>query len=188
MRKISYNTFEQKLAYHTAPALLGIKASGLMSLKDDDAEEQAEKFNKKAWVKGLKIRILCRCRGRALVFLYNEKLLKRKLFSPDSLELLENFGYNKNMTVADCIDRLVSRICCGGDFPHEIGIFLDYPTEDVKGFIENGGENFKLCGCWKVYGDTEKAKRTFSNYEKCRNYLCGRLNQGFDFYKTLKIS
>lgn len=24
------------------------------------------------------------------------------------------------------------------EFPHEIGLFLGYPAEDVKGFIENG--------------------------------------------------
>lgn len=59
---------------------------------------------------------------------------------------------------------------------------------DVVGFIENKGENFKLCGAWKVYGSVEKAKRTFSNYDKCRFFLCNKLNEGEDIYQALKIS
>ena len=66
--------------------------------------------------------------------------------------------------------------CCGASrrpcFPHEIGLFLGYPLEDVQGFIENCGKNYRLCGCWKVYGDPQAALRCFARYEKCaRVYL-----------------
>lgn len=47
------------------------------------------------------------------------------------------------------------------DFPHEIGLFLGYPLEDVQGFIENRAEGYKCVGCWKVYGDEEYAKQEF---------------------------
>lgn len=36
-------------------------------------------------------------------------------------------------------------------FPHEIGLFLSYPPEDVRGFIEHKGHESKCEGCWKVY-------------------------------------
>ncbi len=49
------------------------------------------------------------------------------------------------------LDRLQTR--CQGDFPHEIDVFLGYPCEDVRGFIRHGGQGYKLCGYWKVYGD-----------------------------------
>ncbi|MBQ7128480.1 MAG: DUF3793 family protein, partial [Clostridia bacterium] len=52
-------------------------------------------------------------------------------------------------------------------FPHEVGLFLGYPPEDVKGFIENNAKCSKCVGCWKVYGDEEKAKKCFENYKKC---------------------
>ena len=59
---------------------------------------------------------------------------------------------------------------CGAS--HEIGLFLGYPLEDVQGFIENCGKNYRLCGCWKVYGDPQAALRCFARYEKCaRVYL-----------------
>lgn len=59
-----------------------------------------------------------------------------------------------------------------------VGVSLGYSVEDVMGFMENKGENFKLCGTWKVYGNVENAKRTFSNYVKCRAYLCNKINEG----------
>ena len=89
--------------------------------------------------------------------------------------------------------RALEAVCglLGGEsesFPHEIGIFLGYPAEDVRGFVENGGCNYKLCGCWKVYGSVESARRKFAAYDRCREYLCGRLEQGEDLYQALKIS
>lgn len=52
-------------------------------------------------------------------------------------------------------------------FPHEIGIFLDYPLQDVKGFIENKGKNSKYNGLWKVYGDKDASMKLFEKYRKC---------------------
>ena len=45
--------------------------------------------------------------------------------------------------------------------PHEIGVFLGYPIWDVKGFIDNKGKDFKYCGTWKVYNNTDYAKIYF---------------------------
>ena len=58
------------------------------------------------------------------------------------------------------------------EFPHEVGLFLSYPPEDVKGFIDNEAANYKYIGLWKVYGDEEGAKRTFARYRKCTKLYC----------------
>ncbi len=180
--------FEQKLAFHTAPSLLGIKAASLISLKksDFDIPANAERFNERAAAKGLKIRLLHECGERVLILVYNEKLLKNRLCDSGAAQILNSCGYYSS-DIEVCLERLSQRISAEGDFPHEIGIFLDYPVEDVAGFISNNGDNFKLCGYWKVYGDTVKAQRTFDNYNKCRRFLCGRLDEGEDIYRALKI-
>ena len=54
-----------------------------------------------------------------------------------------------------------------GEFPHEVGLFLSYPPEDVLGFILNKAYNHKCIGCWKVYGDEQEAKKQFARYDKC---------------------
>ena len=102
--------------------------------------------------------------------------------------ILQQIGYPETSTLEAKLNRLAERIQNEPQFPHEIGIFLGYPSEDVIGFMENKGENYKLCGYWKVYGDAEQAKRTFINYDKCRDFLCNKLNQGYDIYQALKIS
>ena len=52
-------------------------------------------------------------------------------------------------------------------FPHEVGLFLGYPLEDVIGFISNKGENYYQVGPWKVYSDQETAVKKFEKFKKC---------------------
>ena len=54
-----------------------------------------------------------------------------------------------------------------GEFPHEVGLFLSYPPEDVKGFIENRAAKSKCTGHWKVYGDERRTRALFEKYDRC---------------------
>ena len=185
----SENTeFGRRLAVHTAPTLLGIKCGSLISLPVDefDIDAQSRQFNRKALSKGLKMRVMRKHGGRALVLLYNERQLARRLSLPEVRKILGSRGYRSAAGTAQHLDRLCARME-RRRFPHEIGVFLGYPAEDVEGFITNKGENYKLCGCWKVYGNAEKARRTFESYDRCRELLCGRLNAGADIYQALSI-
>lgn len=190
MSEMEQRNFGKLLAYHTAPTLLGIKCASLVSLSrtEYDVDEHSCYFNRRTAAKGLKSRVMCGCGGRVLLLVYNESLLAKRLSDSKVRRLLERFGYGGSFTPEECLYRLSQRIQEGGDFPHEIGIFLDYPVEDVVGFIRNKGNNYKLCGCWKVYGCEETARKTFANYDKCRKYLCNKLNEGADIYQALKIS
>ncbi|MBP1542831.1 MAG: DUF3793 family protein [Oscillospiraceae bacterium] len=189
MSSREYSDFERRLAFHTAPSLIGIKSASLMSLRrgEFDVSAGARRFNVRAAAKGLKIKVMCGCGERVLLLVYREDKLCRRLSDPACREVLRSCGYTDDMTAAQCIGRLAQRLEADTDFPHEIGIFLDYPVEDVVGFIRNGGCNFKLCGYWKVYGSVEKAKRTFENYNRCRRFLCTRLDEGDDLCRALKI-
>ncbi len=182
--------FEKKLAFHSAPALLGAKTANLISLSNRDFNIKAHtnRFNSKASSDGVKIRILCHCHSNTLILLYNEKMLCKKLNRPEIKSLLSRYGYRKDARIEEYLDTLSRRISDCRDFPHEIGVFLDYPVEDIIGFIENKGKNFKMCGYWKVYSDTEYAKRTFEHYDKCRKFLCCKLNSGVDIYNAIKNS
>ncbi|MGN1085662.1 MAG: DUF3793 family protein [Porcipelethomonas sp.] len=190
MSKTEYCSFSQKLAFHTAPTLLGIKCANLISLStaEFDLEFHSEYFNNKVAEKGLKSRILCSCGSRTLMLVYSEKMLENRLVNEDVKNILTEYGYPDSCSLEEYLEHLSKRIRESEIFPHEIGIFLGYPMEDVVGFIENKGENFKLCGAWKVYENVECAQRTFINYERCRNFLCNKLNEGVDIYQALRIS
>ena len=64
------------------------------------------------------------------------------------------------------------------EFPHEIGVFLGYPLEDVTGFINNTGKNFRYSGIWKVYGDEKEAEKRFYKYKKCTEIYTRLWNNG----------
>ena len=187
MSKAESNSFGRKLAFHTAPTLLGIKCASLFSLSSSefDLEFHSRYFNRRTAALGLASRILCSCKNRSLILVYSREQLAKRLADSSVKAILGRYGYTSDMTVDECLDRLSERIGGSESFPHEIGVFLGYPVEDVMGFIENKGENFKLCGAWKVYGSVENARRTFADYDRCRNFLCSKLKGGADIYQTL---
>lgn len=182
--------FEKKLAYFSAPSLLGIKCANLISIGKNEFNlpEHIRNFNTKAAKKGLRLHVLCACKSRALILLYNASALEQQLKCDEVCRILEAYGYKNATRTEEKLKKLAERIQENPGFPHEIGVFLGYPPEDVIGFIQNRGENYQLCGYWKVYSNAEKAARTFQTYDKCRNFLCNKLNQGYDIYQALRIS
>ena len=102
---------------------------------------------------------------KVLIYLYRPSYLKRDFSNRDTVSLL---GIMDMMQEAErCLVRLMERLRENREFPHEIGLFLGYPPEDVRGFIENRAETAKCTGYWKVYGDEEEVKRLFGKYKKC---------------------
>ena len=92
--------------------------------------------------------------------------------------MLREMGYRQE-GVNICLAGLMKKLRENEDFPHEIGLFLGYPPEDVCGFIRNKGSGCKCVGCWKVYGDADKAQRTFDKYRKCTEICCTLAAKGY---------
>ena len=115
---------------------------------------------------------------RALVYVYREGLLQKELENPENAAFLKSYGY-ENTDIAYALNRLKTRVAeCKEGFPHEIGVFLNYPLGDVIGFIENKGHNYKCKGCWKVYCNECETQKTFQRYQKCRNVYLRLWKQG----------
>ena len=173
-------TFEKKLAHFTAPTLLGIKCASLVSLSREefDIPAYAAAFNAQAVRGGLQMQIMCRCQKRQLVLLYRPKLLQKRLEQPEIRRFLLRYGYTADMDLAACLMRLQNRIAEKPEFPHEIGLFLSYPPEDVLGFICNRACNHKCVGFWKVYGDEQAARSIFEKYEMCSKIYSRQWQQG----------
>ena len=91
--------------------------------------------------------------------------------------MLEAEGYPVDDGIEAMLAHLSRRLCQEA-FPHEIGLFLGYPPEDVEGFRRNKGQNYKLCGWWKVYGDAEEAGAFFQRCDRCRAALCRQVRSG----------
>jgi len=106
----------------------------------------------------------------------------KELTKPGVAEFLQTYGY-ENTDVDQAIERLHIRLEKGGNFPHEIGLFLGYPLGDVKGFIENAGKNSKCAGCWKVYCNECETMKLFERFRKCREIYLRLWQQGKPVWK-----
>jgi hypothetical protein len=109
-------------------------------------------------------------RGGALLFIFDGAMLGRTILRGPVREFLMGMGYPARPALVPFLAHLqkqFERDHC----PHEVGLFLGYPLDDVRGFIRYRGSRCKLCGAWKVYGDVERAKIRFREYELCREYM-----------------
>ena len=79
--------------------------------------------------------------------------------------LLAEAGYDGG-SCGRCVATLIRRFRQGADFPHEIGLFLSYPPEDVRGFVENHACNYKCGGCGRCTA-TRPGRRLFTRFKRC---------------------
>lgn len=160
---------EKYLIEHCAPTLASLKTASLFSYHAaQDPEDDVKHLNRIFRDKGVELLILKRKENAMLIYVCRRTQLAKDLERPGAKELLERYGYT-DTSVDGAIERLRMRLASADGFPHEIGLFLGYPVEDVLGFIENAGQNCKCCGCWKVYCNECEAVRTFARYKKCRD-------------------
>lgn len=162
---------EKYLVEHCAPTLASLKTANLFNYFFDNEEnlfESINYWNKELCSKGVQLILMKVHNKGALVYVCRKDRLEKDLNKDGVKELLAECGYESNN--ADyAIERLKSRLAYSDDFPHEIGVFLDYPLGDVKGFISNSGANCKCTGCWKVYCNECDARKTFAKFNKCRS-------------------
>ena len=186
MSEVERKSIDNALAFHSAPTLLGVKCANLISFDmcEGTIAEYLNEFRYRLCESGLTAIQLCKCRKRTLVYIYNKKMLTAWLSMPLVQQFLSEYGYTCDMSIEQKLRRLSGRICCGS-FPHEIGAFLGYPVEDIRGFISNSGKNCLLCGYWKVYENAEKAQQTFKTYDRCRDILFDRLKIGLDLFQAI---
>ena len=126
----------------------------------------------------MRFEIVCACCARYLLLVYNEAQLERYMQDERVQHVLRRFGYPVGSPLPELLAVLRKRIACTDGFPHEIGLFLGYPIEDVVGFIRYSGRGCKLSGYWKVYGDAEAASRLFDRLSRVCHAVTKRVEQG----------
>ncbi len=160
---------EETIIRHCSPTLAGIKTGNLFRCSYRTREEMCSDmrhWNTVLSPKGLRIIPLRFGDDSALIYVYRPARLQKDLENDDACALLRERGYCIE-TPSRCVACLIRRLKESQEFPHEIGLFLSYPPEDVTGFLEHREADCKYTGFWKVYGDEEAAQKTFSRYKKC---------------------
>ena len=170
---------EEHIADMCAPTLAGFKCGSLFNIKVDYRilSDKISEVNSQLVPHGI-IATVFRLKCCTLIYVYRDDLLRR-MTEPDSRVsgFLEKLGYCTTSTET-LIDSLRRRIDENGWVPHEIGLFLGYPYDDVMGFIRDGGKHAKCSGCWRVYGSVEDARRMFLAIKRCRDDFRRRYSMG----------
>ena len=173
---------EEYLVRHCAPTLAGIKTGSLFTCPYTCPRaflDSIRDLNKRLRPRGLRVLPLRMSGEKALIYVYRPRKLSADIADRDAEAILRSHGYDTD-TCEGCVGCLARRVRSQKEFPHEIGLFLGYPPEDVCGFMENKACNSKCTGCWKVYGDEAAAKKKFDQYKKCTRIYCDRWAKGRD--------
>ncbi len=161
---------EKKLIEHCSLTLSSLKTASLFSVKFNSMSALNGDilfWNEKFFQSGVKLKLLKTSKNSALVYMYRSDMLANDIKNLKASTILSRYGY-MGLSLEEALERLSQRLSTYEEFPHEIGLFLGYPPEDVEGFICNKGQNCNLCKYWKVYGNIEKTLQKFAKYDKCK--------------------
>lgn len=178
---------EKFLIYNVSLVISGVKPSATVTIKKGN-ENLYDK-----WIKygvhflesiGLKYVNLRECDNALIILIYNEDLLKSYVFRDENKKFLIQIGYEEENNISKYLfilkDRYKEFNC-----PHELGIFLGFPLNDVKDFMECKKDKCLSCGYWLVYNNLREARATFNMYDKVKDYTINHILNGDSSYNIV---
>ncbi|MDR2160067.1 MAG: DUF3793 family protein [Treponema sp.] len=170
--------FDALLRWTAGPVIAGIKPAALVRLPwklvEDVREEGGTELCRTLNLSVLKLR-----EGvtGTLTLLYRQRILTRKVSTGAGARYLRALGYPGGPYLEGYLSFLKERFEEPA-FPHEVGIFLGYPLEDVISFSTGKSSPHNCRGYWQVYGRPEKAERTFAYMDAARLNLVKEIFTG----------
>lgn len=189
VERMDKKELKTQLALQCAPLLTGIKPSNLLTVTFGNAARgRAEAVEELFRDTDITVHTLCRTKHRAIFLLFRETELLAYLNEEEVKGAMRLFGY-QTLRLIDIFEKLCARyqkyMKDRTSFPHELGLLLGYPAEDVLGFIQNEGRNYLYSGYWKVYGDVKAAKTTFHRYSEARENVIRLVSSGMEITELL---
>ena len=177
VQKMDLSCVENKIALQCAPIIKGIKISNLLIISSED-EYKLRIILKNT---GIVYYRLLRKDGKTTFLLFRMPQLMVYLQDSCVQNLLRKYGYS-DFSLGGILRTFQKRFETyrneKDDFPHEIGLLLGYPMEDVIGFIEQEGKNYLYSGYWKVYADVSTKQELFRQYERVQKDVITLLAEG----------
>ena len=173
------NTLDDKLhlenliKYNTALIKAGLKPSVTLTMLKGQRDLYSLwlKFGESLLHKLSLNHVILRDNKNSLIlFIYDTNILENYLQKKHNNEFLKSLGYDTSASTKNIVNYLKIRyniFHC----PHELGVFLGYPLDDVKEFMSCTPKKCLLCGYWKVYNNCQSAINTFTLYDKARENL-----------------
>lgn len=179
IKEMDVHSIPLQLALQCAPVISGIKISNLLTIPVKSLRELSVVLKKTE----LSFRILYPGRERLVILIFREAKLREYLSREEVMAFIYKCGYETSdisKIFPVFVKRYMRYMELKQNFPHELGLFLGYPIEDVEGFIKENGKNYLYSGYWKVYKDTELKIRLFKDYERVQTEIVRLLYEGLD--------
>lgn len=179
-------SIETQIALQCAPLISGLKVSNLLIISAED-EALVRVILRRS---GISFFRLLRTGEKVTFLLFRKNPLEAYLKQQEVETMLAEAGYAE-LSLGNILSTFQKRyahyMSAGGRFPHEMGLLLGYPAEDVRGFVENEGKNFLYSGYWKVYADVEEKRRLFQKFENAKETVIQLLSYGVGIQDILDI-
>lgn len=186
VQKMDQSHIETRLALQCAPLITGVKIANLLIVSSCD-EPEVRRILKKSSITYYR---LLRKEGKTTFLLFHRLQLAAYLQDPDVQRILRAEGY-RDLSLGGILRTFQLRFQMHMQkqvgFPHEMGLLLGYPVEDVEGFILDRGQNALYSGYWKVYANVSAKKRIFEEYEMAKEALIQLLEKGYDMQTIISF-
>ncbi len=187
VQKLDRESLEVQLLLQCAPMIAGLKASNLLIIASENEADARRILN------GTKISCarLARMDKKTTMLIYHEQWVKEYLASREVSELLRMLGYEGKgfyEVLHSVRKKYRSYMKKEGEFPHELGLLLGYPAEDVKGYMDNKGRNYLCTGYWQVYADPAAKLNLFQKFELARERLIRAIFDGKEIQELIQVA
>lgn len=180
-----WKDIEMQIALHCAPLIAGLKLSNLLMIQNKDLDRTTSLLKRA----GISYFVVAVTNGKAAVLLFDRRQLELYLQEEKVWQIFRDMGYQENVMgkiLYAFRQRYEGYLLRNQEFPHEMGLLLGYPVEDVEGFILNEGENCLYIGYWKVYENLSEKMALFRQFEKARDVLLRLLSGGTTIVEVVR--
>lgn len=184
VEELNLEELQTQIALQCAPLLKGIKISNLLIVQHQDAQSVFEIFQGTR----ISVELIYQSPQKQMFLLYQKEELEAYLNEKRTADAMKMFGYDQITFEAICTklkERYAAHFEEKGEFPHEIGLILGYPVDDVLGFIEHRGKNYLYTGYWKVYGNVVEAVALFEAYNEAKEQIIRKLYRGIGIRRMI---
>lgn len=182
--KMDSQRIENQLVLQCAPLIVGLKMSNLFIIQN----KHISKVYRLLKESRISYYVLHITEEMSTIFLYDRKKLEAFLAKRQIRLFFRKAGYCEfDLQRVLFTFRRHYRLYWAGrrEFPHELGLLLGYPIEDVDGFIRNKGKNPLYTGYWKVYKDAPGKKELFRMYELAKETLVQLVYNGISIAEII---
>ena len=159
--------------------------------QDDMVSRAIDAYARRFAAEGVMMHLLGERGGAQMLVVWRPRLVAKLLESASNRDFLTRRALPA--TGADALmralaERMIACYARHAEFPHEVGLVLGFPLEDVEGFIADGGRGSIARGRWRVYGDPRVARKRFERLERVERHVRRLYSEGVPMRELLRMA